>query len=314
VTCRCRSQNQTKIKLLMTDRPHENCYWVVPEKLLAGEYPGAPKRDDALRKLASIVGAGVSHFIDLTEKHDLVAPYDQLLHEVAQTRQLVLGYDRFPIPDVGIPESPELTNRILDRIDGLTAAGIVPYVHCWGGVGRTGTIIGCWLVRHGRSGPDALKVIADHWQTVAKRQRHPRSPESSLQEHYVLNWARVQGADGRAAPAMLKSTPDEIAQRSKMSSTTLLPILSQIDIPESLLARLISSRQKAPEALGRHMLALALLNERLSQTRSEEKMDDASLIALLNSRWNMYLPPSLYGEQCTDEAVPTPPVPKDLAR
>jgi hypothetical protein len=162
----------------------------MPGKLLAGEYPGAPKRDNALRKLASIVDAGVGHFIDLTERRDLVPPYDQLLQQVAQTRQLALGYDRFPIPDIGIPESPELTDRILDRIDGLMATGIAPYVHCWGGVGRTGTIIGCWLVRHGHRGPDALKVLADHWQTVAKWQRHPRSPESSQQENYVLNWAR----------------------------------------------------------------------------------------------------------------------------
>ena len=191
----------------MDDRPHDNCYWVMPGKLLAGEYPAAPKRDDALRKLANIVDAGVRHFIDLTEKHDLVAPYDQLLHEVAQTRQLVLGYDRFPIADVGIPESPELTNRILDHIDGLMDAGLAPYVHCWGGVGRTGTIIGCWLVRHGHTGADALKVIAGHWETVAKRQRHPRSPESNLQEHYVLDWAKVQGSTIHTTPIQPAGSP-----------------------------------------------------------------------------------------------------------
>ena len=30
------------------------------------------------------------------------------------------------------------------------------YLHCWGGVGRTGTVVGCWLVRHGRTGDEAL--------------------------------------------------------------------------------------------------------------------------------------------------------------
>lgn len=32
------------------------------------------------------------------------------------------------------------------------AAGQTVYVHCYGGIGRTGTVVGCWLVRHGLSG------------------------------------------------------------------------------------------------------------------------------------------------------------------
>ena len=27
----------------MTFRPHENCYWVVPGRLMAGEYPQSPQ-------------------------------------------------------------------------------------------------------------------------------------------------------------------------------------------------------------------------------------------------------------------------------
>ncbi len=33
-------------------------------------------------------------------------------------------------------------------------------MHCWGGVGRTGTVVGCWLVRHGLDDGDAIARIA----------------------------------------------------------------------------------------------------------------------------------------------------------
>lgn len=172
----------------MTTRPHENCYWVVPDRLMAGEYPAAARVEDTYRKLAAIAAAGVRHFIDLSEKHALVAPYDVVLPRIAQAQHTEIGYDRFAIQDMGIPETPELTNAILDRIDAVMAEGKIPYVHCWGGVGRTGTIVGCWLVRHGLGGEAALKLIANRWTLMDKRNRYPRSPETPAQESYIRNW------------------------------------------------------------------------------------------------------------------------------
>lgn len=184
----------------MSDRPHENCYWVVPGRLMAGEYPAAPKAEDTHRRLAAIAAAGVRHFIDLTEKHTLLAPYDGILPLIAQVQHTELGYDRFTIPDMGVPETPQLTNAILDRIDALMAEEKAPYVHCWGGIGRTGTIVGCWLVRHGFSGEGALNLIAKRWTLMAKRDRYPRSPQTPGQENYIRMWARHDAAitSGRA--------------------------------------------------------------------------------------------------------------------
>lgn len=174
----------------MTSRPHENCYWIAPRLLMAGEYPAAPAADAARQKLVAIASAGIRHFIDLTQVRDPVPSYKSLLPGVAAATHTQLGYDRFAIPDLGIPDSPDLTNTILDRIDELIAHGTAPYVHCWGGVGRTGTIIGCWLVRHGKSGDEALQTIASHWTSIAKRHRHPRSPETEGQMFYVRQWAK----------------------------------------------------------------------------------------------------------------------------
>ena len=62
------------------------------------------------------------------------------------------------------------------------------YVHCWGGVGRTGTIIGCWLSRHHEPGQAALDKLKELWKKNPKRHRRPRSPENDLQDDYILTW------------------------------------------------------------------------------------------------------------------------------
>ena len=171
------------------DRPHANCYWVKPGVLMAGEYPGAADPLAAQRRLADIAACGVRHFVDLTESHEL-ASYRHLLPALSAGLDRPVAHERWAIRDVDVPHSADYTRRILDRIDALIAVGAVPYVHCWGGVGRTGTIIGCWLVRHGATGEEALSTLANHWSTVAKRRRFPRSPETDAQRRYVLDWAR----------------------------------------------------------------------------------------------------------------------------
>ena len=62
---------------MMTPRPIDNCYWVVPGKLLAGEYPRNVDDASSQQKIARLTDAGVSVFIDLTEAGEL-SPYTQL--------------------------------------------------------------------------------------------------------------------------------------------------------------------------------------------------------------------------------------------
>lgn len=168
-------------------RPHANCYWVEPGRLLAGEYPGASHSDAARRKLQRILAAGVTFFLDLTSPADGLAPYAELLAEEAQIYTHAVSYCCMTIPDYSVPPVAQMV-QTLDVIDDALAAGQVLYVHCWGGVGRTGTVIGCYLVRHGRSGEAALAQLAHLWQDVEKRYRHPRSPETPAQMAMVRTW------------------------------------------------------------------------------------------------------------------------------
>ena len=164
--------------------PIPDSYWVVPGRLLAGEYPGAQDAAAARRKLRLFLTAGFTFFLDLTEECEL-EPYAPALFEEAAARHLAVEHCRMPIPDLDTPQPAEVT-RILDTIDAAITAGRRVYVHCWGGIGRTGTIVGCYLVRHGLSGDQALGEIARRRQGTPDA--HRDAPETYAQRERVRSW------------------------------------------------------------------------------------------------------------------------------
>jgi hypothetical protein len=91
---------------------------------------------------------------------------------------------------------------ILDRIDCALEQGHTVYVHCWGGRGRTGTVVGCHFVRRGATGQDALLRLAELWKTVAKSAWKPTSPE------LAELWKTV------AKSAWKPTSPETVQQRS----------------------------------------------------------------------------------------------------
>ncbi len=56
--------------------------------------------------------------------------------------------------------------------------------HCWGGLGRTGAVVGCWLRRHGEKDP--LKKLQE--LRVGASNSHRASPQSEDQYSLVRNW------------------------------------------------------------------------------------------------------------------------------
>ena len=166
--------------------PIPNSYWLPGTRILAGEYPGARDARATSARLELFLDAGITSFIDLTRPGEL-APYEPSLREMAAGRGLEVHYQRLPITDFSVP-TPEFMHRILDLIEAEHAAGRTVYVHCWGGVGRTGTVVGCHLVRSGLDGKAALARLAELWRTVEKCDWCPDSPESDEQRAFVLDW------------------------------------------------------------------------------------------------------------------------------
>ena len=169
------------------NRPIPESYWVEPDRLLAGEYPGQYDPENSRRRLDAFLQAGFNTFIDLTKPNETIAYLPMLLEE-AKLFGVEVKHVRFPIGDFGLP-TPELMSSILDTIDSDLKAGRKIYLHCWGGIGRTGTTVGCFLVRHGKSGDEALAQLAGWWQTVPKSRLHQHSPETREQVEFIRNWS-----------------------------------------------------------------------------------------------------------------------------
>lgn len=146
--------------------PVTGSYWVVPGRLLAGRYP-------ATEELDALQDAGVDAFFDLTIKgEEGLASYEESLGGGS--------YTRFGVIDFGRP-SPRQMAEILDAFDAALDAGRTVYVHCRYGIGRTGTVAGCYLVRHGLSGEEALAAIGE-WRGDGLL------PETDAQRGLVLGW------------------------------------------------------------------------------------------------------------------------------
>ena len=165
--------------------PIPDSYWVIPQRLLAGEYPGSFYPDDARAKLRLFLDAGVNYFVDLTFASEPREPYAFLLNEEAAARGVTVIHERLPIPDGDIPTTQEMTH-ILDAIDAALHAGRTVYVHCWGGHGRTGTVVGCHFVRHGMTAEQALAEVARLHATTPGAAIP--SPQTLAQCDFVRHW------------------------------------------------------------------------------------------------------------------------------
>ena len=140
-------------------------------RLIAGRHPCAWGSENAPLEVRDLVGSGVTLFLDLTQSGEL-EPYASLVVPPAR-------YLNLPIRDFSVPTRDGLV-ATLDEIDAELAAGGIVYVHCWAGCGRTGVVVGSWLVRHGADPNDALQRIAEA--------RGLGCPQTLEQRLVVLDW------------------------------------------------------------------------------------------------------------------------------
>jgi len=147
-------------------------YWVIERQFLAGAYPGSLDAAEHRLKVQTLLDAGVRTFINLTEPNEVghngspFVPYEPVVEELSDGQPEKPQCLRFAIRDLSIP-TRELMIGILDTIDVSFAAGRPVYVHCWGGVGRTGTVVGCWLLRHGLATHDNVIRVLDRLDTTS---------------------------------------------------------------------------------------------------------------------------------------------------
>ena len=148
-----------RILLRLTDRGG----WVAPG-VLGCAYPRTE------RALAALSGSGVRLLINLHGR-----PHDPARLERHGLRELHL-----PVKDFAAP-SPAQVERAVGAILEALEAGEAAAVHCGGGLGRTGTVLACYLASsEGLEAAEAVRQV---------RELRPGSVETPAQLAAVRTWA-----------------------------------------------------------------------------------------------------------------------------
>ncbi len=113
---------------------------------------------------------GIGAVLSLTEHPAAAAAADH---------GLVVGH--VPLVDFGTPSDADL-KRCVDFISAQLDAGRAVAVHCFAGLGRTGTVLAAWRVLEGRDPDEAIAEV---------RARRPGSLETRGQEEAVRRFARL---------------------------------------------------------------------------------------------------------------------------
>lgn len=165
------------------DLPIKHSYCVLPGKIYAGEYAGDKVAPHA--KVRQFIAFGITHFVDLTEEGEL-SPYAHYLPKEC-------SYRRFPIKDVSVPGSCSEVFDLMEYIVSvISKPGNKVYIHCWGGVGRTGTIVACLYEYLGENYEYAVRHLRESFRQCPKSQWR-QTPETDEQLKFVKEFDQYLG-------------------------------------------------------------------------------------------------------------------------
>lgn len=146
-----------------------NFSWLIPGKI-AG-HGGPMSRSD----LEFLHGKGVRALVRMAENPAVTHS------DVGQSG--LLDYHE-PVPDFAAPTEKQL-EKIIGFINECVSEGKPVAVSCRAGVGRTGTVLACYLVSAGFSPEAALEEV---------RRKRGAGLETPEQKEAVRNWAKRRGA------------------------------------------------------------------------------------------------------------------------
>jgi len=147
--------------------------WLIEDTIAGMAHPG-----DLPKAFAALKAMGVGAVVTLTPRP---LPEDVL-------RQHDLAYLHLPMPNF-TPPLPAQIRRFVEFCEKNTQEGRPVAVHCLAGMGRTGTMLACYLVWQGMAPAEAMHTV---------RIRRPGSIETVEQEEAVFGYdARLARARGK---------------------------------------------------------------------------------------------------------------------
>ncbi len=168
--------------------PFGEAYWVVPGMLMAGPHPGGKTAEETVLRVQAMLRAGIRCTVNLTlsEEEKPEQRYDAIIRALAETEALDVRTVRFALFDGSCPGEAAI-RELLDIVDDCIAQGRPVYVHCMMGLGRTGVMVGCHLVRHGAAKP---RAAIRHMRGLRSRTTNAKfpSPLTEEQEKRIRAW------------------------------------------------------------------------------------------------------------------------------
>jgi len=192
-----------KFKTYCGPTPESN--WVIPGLLLVGAFPASKDDGETFSLLNAILLLGITMFVCLQQEYNprvtenmwrrsnALRPYfqdvEKIVHQKRHEANIVspekLSFVHFPIKDCGVSDDDsvlELAKKLVQAI----AHGDIIYMHCWGGHGRTGTVVCIMLhLMYGLTATEAMQRC----QAVHDFREYPvavGSPQTQNQRDQVI--------------------------------------------------------------------------------------------------------------------------------
>ncbi len=116
-----------------------------------------PSADHLEQDIAHLKSTGIDLIVSLLE--DAEAHNLNLQAEATACQSHGLHYSHFPIADFGTPDSTLLGNFV-EHLHRQISNGCNAVIHCRGGIGRSGLLCCCILIKHGLSAKDAIAMVS----------------------------------------------------------------------------------------------------------------------------------------------------------
>lgn len=164
-------------------KPIEYSYQV-SRNVFAGEHPLFDIYKSSIKgNIPALLKFGITVFLDLTQSYE-VPEYASFLPSDVQRIS-------FPIRNCDVPSSVESVMDLFRRLEQLMheQSQAKLYIHCHGGVGRTGTIVACYYIYFEHlSFEEALDKMRRQY-TQSSRSKFMNAPETKRQIEFVRRFA-----------------------------------------------------------------------------------------------------------------------------
>ena len=139
--------------------------WIIDGKLAGSALPGL--YGDHEKEIKFLKSCNVSHIVSLLEE------------EVSDQFGDDFFYYHFPIEDMKVPNALQ-AKKVLKQVRSWIENDQVVLFHCKAGLGRTGTMLACYMIDEGMTADEALEHV---------RRINPSYIQSDIQERFLRQYA-----------------------------------------------------------------------------------------------------------------------------